>query len=74
VTWQIRNQSRSPIASFTWILANQHQADAAKGEALVDLLNWAVTDGQAYSAELNYAPLPPSAVAKAQALIKLITY
>jgi hypothetical protein len=37
-------------------------------------LNWAITDGQAFSADLNYAPLPPSAVAMAQALISSIKY
>ncbi|MCC6178966.1 MAG: phosphate ABC transporter substrate-binding protein PstS [Chloroflexi bacterium] len=68
------NANAYPIASFTWILANQNQADSAKGKALVDLLNWAVTDGQVFSADLNYAPLPPSAVTKAQALITSIKY
>jgi phosphate transport system substrate-binding protein len=68
------NPDAYPIASFTWILANQNQADTAKGKALVDFLNWAVTDGQAFSADLNYAPLPASAVAKGQALISSIKY
>jgi phosphate transport system substrate-binding protein len=49
-----------PIASFTWILAYQKQADAAKGKLLVDFLRWALTDGQAMEAPLDYAPLPES--------------
>ncbi|MCC6174034.1 MAG: phosphate ABC transporter substrate-binding protein PstS [Chloroflexi bacterium] len=68
------NPTAYPISSFTWILANQNQADSAKGKALVDFLNWAVTDGQAYSGELNYAPLPATAVTKAQTLISSIKY
>jgi len=68
------NPTAYPIASFTWILASKQQFDSAKGKALVDLLNWAITDGQAYSADLNYAPLPPAAVARAQALISSIQF
>jgi phosphate transport system substrate-binding protein len=47
-----------PIASFTWILAYQKQADPVKGKKLVDFLKWALTDGQALEAPLDYAPLP----------------
>jgi phosphate transport system substrate-binding protein len=47
-----------PISSFTWIIAYQKQADAAKGKKLVDFLRWALTDGQASAGALDYAPLP----------------
>ena len=47
-----------PIASFTWIILYQKQGDAAKGKLLVDFLKWALTDGQAMEAPLDYAPLP----------------
>ena len=49
-----------PISSFTWIIVYQHQADAAKKQKLVDFLHWALTDGQAMEAALDYAPLPDS--------------
>jgi phosphate transport system substrate-binding protein len=49
-----------PISSFTWILAYQKQSDAAKKKKLVDFLRWALTDGQALEAALDYAPLPES--------------
>ncbi|MGH9202514.1 MAG: phosphate ABC transporter substrate-binding protein PstS, partial [Vicinamibacterales bacterium] len=42
--------SSYPIASFTWLLVYQNQADAGKGQRLVDFLKWAYGDGQ------NYAP------------------
>ena len=29
---------------------------------MVDFMKWALTDGQKYSAELGYAPLPASVV------------
>jgi phosphate transport system substrate-binding protein len=53
-----------PIASFTYILLYKDQTDARKGKALVDLLWWAIHDGQKTTTELNYAPLPKDVVAK----------
>ena len=49
-----------PIASFTWIILYQKQADAAKGKLLLDFLKWALNEGQAMEAPLDYAPLPES--------------
>ena len=49
-----------PISSFTWIIVYEKQADAAKGKKLTDFLHWALTDGQALEAALDYAPLPES--------------
>ncbi|MDP9237139.1 MAG: phosphate ABC transporter substrate-binding protein PstS [Chloroflexota bacterium] len=51
-----------PISSFTYILLYKNQTDAAKGKALVDLLWWAIHDGQKTTTELNYAPLPKAIV------------
>jgi len=51
-----------PIASFTYILLYENQADATKGKALVHLLWWAIHDGQKTTTELDYAPLPASLV------------
>jgi phosphate transport system substrate-binding protein len=55
-----KGQGAYPISSFTWIIAYEKQADAAKGKKLVDFLNWALTDGQAMAGPLDYAPLPES--------------
>jgi phosphate transport system substrate-binding protein len=68
------NPSAYPIAGFTWILAKKTQADAAKGKALVEMLTWAIRDGQVYTSELGYAPLSPDAALKAEALIASISY
>ena len=68
------NPTAYPIAGFTWILANKEQADQAKGKALVDFLMWAVKDGQTFTSGLDYAPLSPAAAAKAETLIRSITY
>ena len=68
------NPTAYPISGFTWILANKEQADQAKGKALVEMLLWAIKDGQVYATELGYAPLSPTAAMKAEALIRSITY
>ena len=47
-----------PISSFTWIIAYEKQPTAEKGKKLVDFLRWALADGQAMAAPLDYAPLP----------------
>lgn len=52
-----------PISGFTYILLYKEQKDATKGKALVDFLQWAITDGQQYAAPLKYAPLPAAVVA-----------
>jgi phosphate transport system substrate-binding protein len=49
-----------PISSFTWILAYAEQHDPAKAKTLTDFLKWALADGQAMEAPLDYAPLPES--------------
>ena len=53
-----------PLSSFTWLLLYQQQTDRAKGEALVKFMKWALSDGQKYTAGLNYAAIPPSVVEK----------
>jgi phosphate transport system substrate-binding protein len=61
-----------PISSFTWLLIPVQSKDAAKGKILSDLLNWIVTDGQKMTADLAYAPLPTSVVAKVKDEIKQV--
>jgi len=63
-----------PIAGFTWILVYKNQSDKIKGKKIVEFLRWAVTDGQKYSADLLYAPLPESMVKKIQERIDQINY
>ncbi len=66
------NPEAYPVVGFTWILAYQQQTDPAKALALTRLLWWAIHDAQSYNAGLEYAPLAPDAVAKAETLIKAI--
>jgi phosphate transport system substrate-binding protein len=54
-----------PIASYTYLLVYQDQADANKGKALVAFLYWALTDGQKEEKAIGYAPLPDQIQQKA---------
>ncbi|HEX4426405.1 MAG TPA: phosphate ABC transporter substrate-binding protein PstS [Terriglobales bacterium] len=61
-----------PISSFTWLLIPAQSKDAAKGKILADFLSWMVSDGQKMTADLTYAPLPESVVAKVKDAIKQV--
>jgi phosphate transport system substrate-binding protein len=61
-----------PISSFTWLLIPNPSKDAAKGKIIADFLNWMVADGQKMTADLSYAPLPESVVAKVKETIKQV--
>jgi phosphate transport system substrate-binding protein len=63
-----------PIAGVTWILVYKNQTDKVKGQKIVEFLRWAITDGQKYSKDLLYAPLPESLVKKIEERISQISY
>ncbi|MGJ3253630.1 MAG: phosphate ABC transporter substrate-binding protein PstS [Elainellaceae cyanobacterium] len=53
-----------PISTYTWMLAYKQYDDPAKANALKDLFQWCLTDGQQYSEELGYVPLPDDVVGR----------
>ena len=61
-----------PVSSFTWLLIPTPSKDAAKGKIIADFLSWMVDDGQKMTADLSYAPLPESVVAKVKETIKQV--
>jgi phosphate transport system substrate-binding protein len=68
------NPDAYPICGFTWILVFQNQTDKTKGQALVNMLWWAIHDGQQYGTPLDYASLSSTAVTKAENEILSIKY
>jgi phosphate transport system substrate-binding protein len=64
------NPQAYPIAGFTWILAYEDQADAARAQALASVLSWALHDGQRVAADLDYGMLSPAAQQAADAQVK----
>lgn len=63
-----------PIGSFTYLLVYKDQTDQTKGKMLAEFLWWAVHDGQKYSSELLYVPLPNEVISLNEKTIKLINY
>ena len=57
------NAEAYPVAGFTWLLIYKNPDNAMKGKAIVDFILWAVHDGQRYTRDLLYAPLPQEVVA-----------
>ena len=68
-----------PITSFTYLLVYKElnvvpNMNRDKANALVQFLWWAIHDGQNYSADLAYVPLPQVVVANDEATIRMITF
>ncbi len=53
-----------PISTFTWLLIPAKFSDASKRDAMKGFIKWAITDGQKFTEELEYAKLPKEVVAK----------
>ena len=58
-----------PIATFTWLLLYKKYSDAAKLKALQEFITYGLTDGQKFSSELGYIPLPAAVVEKSKAAL-----
>ncbi len=66
-----------PISATTWLLLFQDQTytgNKATSKAVVDMMWWMLHDGQAINETVNYAKLPPAAIAVAEKLLKSVTY
>ncbi len=61
-----------PIATFTWLLLYKKYSDPAKLEALKGFVTYGLTDGQKFSAELGYIPLPAAVVEKSKAALATV--
>jgi phosphate transport system substrate-binding protein len=67
-----------PISTFTYIILYKEQAyqnrTREKAAELARFLQWCIHDGQGFTRPLFYAPLPVSAIQKADAIIRSIVY
>ncbi len=63
-----------PVGSFTYLLVYKDQEDQAKGKILAEFLWWAIHDGQKYSGDLLYVPLPAEVVSLNEKTIKLMNF
>ena len=55
-----------PIVTYTWLLAYENYDNPQKLEAFKNVVNWSLTDGQAFAEELGYIPLPDNVVEKVE--------
>lgn len=68
-----------PISSFTYLLLYHELGDIPgmtqdKAQALIDFLWWAVHDGQQYSPNLHYVPLPDEVTQMNEEAIRKLTF
>jgi phosphate transport system substrate-binding protein len=68
------NPQAYPIAGFSWMLIYKDMDDPIKGKAIVNFAKWATTDGQKYSQDLYYAPLPSDLVDRIQKKLDMVRY
>ena len=61
-----------PISSFTWLLIPDKFQDTNKRDALKNMLNWALSDGQNLVEGLSYAKLPKEVVEQEKKAISKI--
>jgi phosphate transport system substrate-binding protein len=61
-----------PISTFTWLLVPSQISDAAKKNALVGFLKWALSKGQTEVESDDYAQLPKSVIEKEEKQIAMI--
>ena len=58
-----------PIAALSYLVVPRDSKKRAKGEAIQQFVWWALHDGQRFAADLDYAPLPPEIVARAEVVV-----
>ena len=58
--------------TFSWILLRKNYENAETAKAVRDLFRWCLQDGQSYSAQLGYVPVPSSVSEKALAALNSI--
>lgn len=56
-----------PIVTYTWLICKPTYTDANKGNALKDVINYGLTDGQKAADGLGYIPLPDPVIQKVKA-------
>ena len=62
-----------PIAGSTWVLLDRNQADVNQGKLVTAFVLWAITQGQRYANDLDYAVLSRNLTQKAEAALRTVT-
>ena len=75
--WNQKGENAYPISAFTYVIVFKdlsYVGSKAEAQALVDFLNWAITDGQEIASAMDYAPLAAPVREKVAAAIGSLTY
>ena len=67
------NADAWPISTFTFLLVNKDFADKGKALAILRFAWWGTHEGQAFTKDLGYAPLPANVVKTAEDVLRPIT-
>jgi phosphate transport system substrate-binding protein len=59
-----------PIVTLSWLLLYERYPDPGKSAALKRFVAWSLTEGQVYSRELGYIPLPDEVVSRSLAALE----
>ncbi len=62
-----------PISGIVYALIYKEQKDANKAKSIVDFLWWATHEGQAFTKELHYSPIPADLVKRVEEKLNSIT-
>ncbi len=68
------NPEAYPISGFTWLLIYKDMNDPVKGKAIVGFIKWAIHEGQEYTKDLLYAPLPAEVVQLIEKKLEHVKY
>lgn len=67
-----------PLCTLSWMLVYQDYGkvyhDHDRGQALVDFLNWVLSDGQTMESDLSFVPLPGSFLSQVKQAVDSIKY
>lgn len=61
-----------PIVTFTWMIVSQRYKDERTGNAIKDVLEYCLTEGQKISPDLGYISLPPELAERVLATVRKI--
>jgi len=59
-----KNPEAYPISTLTWLLLYPEYKDAAKKDALMNVIKWSLTDGKASANDLGYIPVDADLASK----------
>jgi phosphate transport system substrate-binding protein len=62
-----------PIVTYTWLLCYKKYADTKVRDALKGVIQYGLTEGQKFSAELGYIALPPNVVTAVSKAVEQIS-